>query len=256
MGFYSNDSGNASSQVKNFGSVGLDLSAVMRQVYLWMTIGLVVCFGIAYTLGQIAQQSITTAAATGVRPSFFLLNPVFLIVTLIAYFILAFAVQPVIMRSSVAIGASVYLLFTAVFGVMTSVIFLAYTQAAINTAFIATAAMFGGMSIYGYTTKADLSKLGNILGMAVLGLIIASIVNLFAQSTMLYYLVSYAGVLIFCGFVAYDTNWIKKTAAQVAASGDPTAAQRVALIGAFHLFYDFVQLFMFILRIFGSGSRR
>jgi FtsH-binding integral membrane protein len=251
MGFYSSDS-----DVKSYGSVGLDMAAVMRQVYLWMTIGLVVCFGIAYTIGQMAQQSLVTAAQTGVRPNFFLFNPAFTIVMLIGYFVVALAAQPVIMRSSIAVGTGMYLLFTAVFGVMISVIFLAYTQATINTAFVATAAMFAGMSIYGYTTKADLSKLGSILGMAVLGLIIASIVNWFAQSTAIYYLISYAGVLIFCGFVAYDTQWIKNTASQVAATGDPVAAQRIALVGAFHLFYDFVQLFLFILRILGNGSRR
>ncbi|MBX3085405.1 MAG: Bax inhibitor-1/YccA family protein [Anaerolineae bacterium] len=253
MGFYSSDS--SDTKVKNFGSIGLDLSAVMRQVYLWMAVGLVVCFGIAYALGQIAQQELTQYALTG-HTNFFLFNPAFSIVTLIIYFILAFAVQPVIMRQSIAVGAAVYVLFTAVFGVMISGIFIAYEQTAINTAFIATAAMFGAMSIYGYTTKADLSRLGTILTMAIIGLIVASIVNWFANSSAIYYLISYAGVVIFCGFVAYDTQWIKNTANQVAMSGDPSAAQRVALIGAFHLFYDFVQLFLFILRILGSGSRR
>jgi uncharacterized protein len=252
MGFYSN----TSIKEKNSTSVGIDMPSIMRMVYLWMTIGLVVCFGVAYFIGQAARQAVFAAIETGVRPSFFLFQPAFLIAMLIGYIILAFAVQPVIMRASIVVGAGMYLLYTVVFGVMTATVFVAYTQAQISTAFIATAGMFGAMSLYGYTTKADLSRLGSILGMALLGLVIASIVNWFAQSPAIYYFISYAGVVIFCGFVAYDTQWIKNTASEAAYSSDPTAGQRVALLGAFHLFYDFVQLFWFILRIMGSASRR
>jgi FtsH-binding integral membrane protein len=89
--------------------------------------------------------------------------------------------------------------------------------------------------------------------MALIGLIIASIVNIFLRSPAITWIVSYAGVLIFAGFTAYDTQWIKNNAAEIAATGDQTSAQRIALIGAFHLFLDFVNLFLFLLRIFGSS---
>jgi FtsH-binding integral membrane protein len=214
-----------------------------------MTIGLGVCFSVAFFVGQAALSALEAG-----NRNFFMFNPVFTIALLIGYFILAFAVQPVVLRSSINAGIAIYLGFAAVFGLMISVTFAYFMQTSpgsVYVAFIATAAMFGAMTIYGYTTKADLSRWGNILAMGVLGIIIASIVNWFVQSPAIFYLVSYAGVLIFCGFVAYDTQWIKTTASDVAMTGDPVAAQRVALLGAFHLFYDFVQLFMFILRIIG-----
>lgn len=243
MGFYSN------SNVKSQPYGALDLAGIMRQVYIWMTIGLGVCFSVAFFVGQAALNALQAGDST-----FFLFNPVFSIALLIGYFVLAFAVQPVILRSNLNAGIGIYLVFTAVFGLLISVTFaavMATSPGSVYVAFIATGAMFGAMTIYGYTTKADLSRWGNILAMAVIGLIIASVVNWFVQSPAIFYLVSYAGVLIFCGFVAYDTQWIKTTASDVALTGDPVAAQRVALLGAFHLFYDFVQLFMFILRIVG-----
>lgn len=249
MGFYSNNS--ASTEARSYGAV--DLGSIMRQVYVWMTLGLVVCFGVAWVIGQ----QYVNALESGVIPrNNILFNPVFLIGTLIVYFILAFAVQPVIMRGSITAGMAVYLVFAAVFGVLISSIFVTYRIGTIATAFVASAGMFGAMSVWGYTTKADLSKFGNILTMAVIGLIIASVVNIFARSEMIFWLISYAGVLIFAGFTAYDTNWIKNTATQLANTGDSVMAQRVALLGAFHLFYDFVQLFLFILRILGGSSRR
>jgi hypothetical protein len=247
MGFY-----NYNAQDKAGRYTALDLPAIMRQVYLWMAAGLVICFGVAFFVGQAGLR----ALESGNGQDFFLFNPVFSIVMLIGYIVLAFAVQPVILRASLTAGIAIYIAFTVVFGLMISVLFAAMMQnspGTVYTAFVATAAMFGAMSIYGYTTKADLSRWGNILMMGVIGILIASIVNWFVQSPAIFYLVSYAGVLIFCGFVAYDTQWIKTTASDVAMTGDPIAAQRVALLGAFHLFYDFVQLFMFILRILGAS---
>jgi hypothetical protein len=119
--------------------------------------------------------------------------------------------------------------------------------------------MFGAMSIFGYTTKVDLSRFRNLLFMALIGLIIASVVNLIffaGGNNLLYWLVNYAGVVIFVGLTAYDTQWIKNYAGRVSTSGDADMGQRVALVGAFHLFLDFVNLFLFLLNILGGGRRR
>jgi FtsH-binding integral membrane protein len=243
--------------------MGLSMSSIMRQVYLWLMAGLLVAFGIAFILGapvrdllNVALSGEATAAqlaqlerAIASSP---LLNPVLSIGALIAYFILAFALQPIIMRANTTVGAAFYFLFTALFGYMLGGILLAYQIGDIMAAFIATAGMFGVMSFLGYTTKIDLSRFGSIFLMALIGLLIASIVNIFLRSPAITWIITYAGVLIFAGLTAYDTQWIKNNAAAVAQTGDQTGAQRIALIGAFHLFLDFVNLFLFLLRIFAN----
>lgn len=253
MAFYSNS--NVEAQ-----PVGLDLSAVMRQVYIWMAFGLLVAFGVAYAVGNSALQVLNSYTGVRVNPANIspLFNPVVMIGSLIAYFVLAFALQPIVMRARPMIGAACYLLFTAVFGFLMSTIFLTFQQGTIAAAFIASAGMFGAMSIFGYTTKIDLSQFRNVLFMALIGLIIASFVNVLFFSggnSLLYWLVNYAGVVIFVGLTAYDTQWIKNYAGRVSTSGDADMGQRVALVGAFHLFLDFVNLFLFLLNILG-GRRR
>jgi FtsH-binding integral membrane protein len=234
----------------------LDLGTIMRQVYTWLALGLVVCFGIAFVLSNAAGVAVNQLEAGNIgATSYFLFNPIVWVVSLVVYLILAFALQPIIMRANPTVGALFFLLFTGVFGFMMSTIFLAYAPSAIIAAFVATAGMFGAMTLIGYTTKTDLSKFGSILLMALIGLFIATLVNLFLNSPMLYMLISYAGVLIFAGLTAYDTQWIKNNAGAVASGGDRTAAQRIALIGAFHLFLDFINLFLFLLSIFGGGRR-
>jgi hypothetical protein len=235
MGFYSNSNVETRSTASQ-----LDMAGIMRQVYIWLTLGLAVSFGVSFVVGNTGAVMI-------------LANPIVLIVSLIAYIVLSFALQPVIMRSDPTVGSLFYLLFTGVFGFMTSTIFLAYSGGTIAAAFIATAGMFGAMTVLGYTTKMDLSRFGSILIMALIGLILASLVNLFLRSEAIYWIVSYAGVLIFAGLTAYDTQWIKNNAAQIAMTGDRANGQRIALIGAFHLFLDFVNMFFFLLRILGNG---
>lgn len=249
MSFYSTSDAEAQ-------PIGLDFPAVMRQVYLWVALGLVVCFGVSYFVGNAALQAYQTAIATRSVPNSILFNPAVMIVSLIAYIALAFTIQPIIMRANLNVGGAVYLVFTALFGFMISSIFLAYKPGTIATAFVATAGMFGAMSIVGYTTKMDLSRFGNVLIMALIGLIIATVINIFLNLEMLYWLINYAGVLIFAGLTAYDTQWIKNNAHTVAMSWNREAAGRLALVGALHLFLDFVNLFMFILRIMGGGRSR
>lgn len=219
---------------------GLDFSEIMRRVYLWLAAGLAVTFGVAFIISQTTPTLLS--------------NPVVTIVALVTYLVLGFGFYPLIQRVSLGVGALLYLAFTAVFGVMISSIFLVYSINTIWSAFLATATMFAAMSIIGYFTKLDLSRFGSILFMALIGIILASIVNFFVASSALYWILTYLIVLVFAGLTAYDTQWIRKNAASVAGVGTADVGGRIALIGGFRLFLDFINLFLALLRIFG-GSR-
>ncbi len=146
-----------------------------------------------------------------------------------------------------------FLLYALLNGLTLSVIFLAYTASSIGSTFFVTAGTFGAMSLYGYTTKRDLTSMGNLLIMALIGLIIASVVNIFLGSETIYWITTYAGVLIFVGLTAYDTQKIKLMAR--ADFQTTENMQKGALMGALTLYLDFINLFLFLLRIFG-GRRR
>jgi uncharacterized protein len=240
----------ASGYAPTWGARTLDVAAIMRQVYFWLATGLVIGFGVAFALGR----ELTREGPNGPLAAL-LLNPVVWIGSIIVYLVIGFAFNPIVRRANVGLGAILYLLFTAVFGLMISTIFLGFSVESIIAAFAVTAGMFIVMSMVGFVTKADLSKFGMILLLALIGLIIASVVNIFVANSTLYWIVTYAGVLIFCGLTAYDTQWIKRAAAQASVSGTPQTETRVALLGAFRLFLDFVNLFLFILRIVGRGGR-
>ncbi|HEX8983101.1 MAG TPA: Bax inhibitor-1/YccA family protein [Ktedonobacterales bacterium] len=226
---------------------GIDFSEIMRQVYLWLAVGLLVGFGVALGL---AQQ--LTAGNPLVVSAFE--NPILTIGVIVVYMVVGFAFYPIVYRSSPAIGAVLYLLFTAIFGIMISTIFLVYSTASIWEAFLTAAIMFGVMSVIGFTTRLDLSKLGAILFMALIGIIVASLVNFFLHSGVLMLIVSIISIVVFSGLTAYDTQWIKRQALSMSASASNTdVLHRIALLGAFRLFLDFVNLFLSLLRIFGRN---
>src|SRR5690349_10341762 len=150
---------------------------------------------------------------------------------------------------SASTAALVFLLYAILNGVTMSFIFLIYTTGSIASTFFITAGTFGVMSIYGYTTKADLTKWGNILFMGLIGLIIASIANIFMQSSTLYWITTYVGVLIFVGLTAYDTQKIKESAG--VGGVDSEEESKAAVMGALTLYLDFINLFLKLLRIFG-----
>ena len=135
-------------------------------------------------------------------------------------------------------------------GLLLSFIFLVYTMSSISTVFFITAATFGVMALVGYTTKTDLSKLGSILFMALIGLIIATVVNMFVNSSGFQLILSYIGVLIFVGLTAYDTQKIKLMLNEQSSADE--SAQKLALLGALSLYLDFVNIFIYLLRIFGD----
>lgn len=153
---------------------------------------------------------------------------------------------------SMSVGAAqiAFWLFAAVMGASLSVIFLAYTATSIAQIFFITAAAFGALSLWGYTTKRDLSGWGSFLIMGVVGIIIAAIVNLFLQSSALQFAISVIGVLVFAGLTAYDTQQIKDN--YYAVMGDAAAMTKGAIMGALNLYLDFINMFVSLLQLFGS----
>ena len=215
----------------------VDMRAVMQQVYLWMTLGLVITAVVALFL-----------AVSGLT---LVLGPV-LVFAPFAQIGLMWHLGAHIGRMSAERATTLFLVFAAVMGVTMSSIFYWADLSAIYVAFFSSGALFAAMSIIGYTTQLDLSRLGGILLMGLIGLIIASVVNVFAHSSTLYWFISYAGVLIFTGLTAYDTQWIKRAALALEVRGEANsslAVRRLALMGALKLYLDFVNLFLYILRL-------
>ena len=143
-----------------------------------------------------------------------------------------------------------YLAYSMLLGVTLSIIFIIYTSESIASTFMVTALTFGAMSLYGFTTKKDLTSLGSFAFMALIGLIIATVVNMFLQSSMLNYIIGYAGVLIFVALTAYDTQKIKKMA--IRGFNDAEQEKKGAIMGALTLYLDFINLFLFMLRFLGD----
>ena len=215
-------------------------SALMRKVYTWMALALTITGFTAYYVAS--SPAILQAIMT---------NQILFFGLLIGELALVWGVSAAINRLSLTTATLLFILYSVLNGVTMSFIFLAYTMTSIASVFFITAGTFAAMSLYGYFTKADLSKMGQILFMALIGLIIATIVNLFIKSSGLTMILSYVGVLIFVGLTAWDTQKIKQML-QVAPDTGETA-QKVALMGALSLYLDFINLFLYLLRIFGNS---
>ncbi len=171
------------------------------------------------------------------------------VVVMLAPLGLVFFLSARISSMSVAAAQISFWVFAGLMGLSLSSIFLLYTQNSITQVFFVTAAAFGGLSLYGYTTKRDLSAMGSFLIMGVIGILIASLVNIFLQSSALQFAVSVIGVLVFAGLTAYDTQRIK----EMYFSGDALAtASKKAIMGALALYLDFINMFMFLLQLFGN----
>ncbi len=214
-------------------------ASFMSRVYGWMCLALVIT----------ALVSLYTAASPGLVRLVFgnkLLFWGLLIGEIALVSWLSFAVQ----RMSAAMATLVFLVYAALNGLTMAFIFLLYTATSIASTFLITAGTFGAMSLYGYFTKRDLTSLGNLLFMALIGLIIASIVNIFWQNSTFYWITTYAGVLIFTGLVAYDTQKIKDM--NVIGNEGTEEDRKESIMGALALYLDFINLFLYMLRIFGS----
>ena len=215
-------------------------SALMRKVYTWMALALTITGFTAYYVAS--SPAILQAIMT---------NKILFFGLLIGELALVWGVSAAINRLSLTTATLLFILYSVLNGVTMSFIFLAYTMTSIASVFFITAGTFAAMSLYGYFTKADLSKMGQILFMALIGLIIATIVNLFIKSSGLTMILSYVGVLIFVGLTAWDTQKIKQMLQLAPDTGE--SAQKVALMGALSLYLDFINLFLYLLRIFGNS---
>jgi uncharacterized protein len=210
----------------------------LSQVYTWMTAGLLVTSAVA--------------AYTASAPSVLNLlygNPFTIWLLFLAQIGLVIGLSARIDRLAPFTAAALFIAYAALNGLTLSALFLVYTYTSIAQAFLATAATFGVMSLYGATTKRDLSTAGNLLVMALIGFFVGSIVNLFWANSALYWLLTYLGIAVFIGLTAWDTQQIKRLSQQ---AHDDTTARRVAIIGALKLYLDFINLFVLLLRIFGS----
>jgi len=206
-------------------------------VYAWMAAGLALTAMVAWYVST--------------RPDLMMQifrGPV-LIGLIIVELVLVFTVAAAVNKINAAVATGLFLLYSALNGLTLSAIFIVYAQATIASAFIITAGTFGAMSVWGFVTKRDLSGMGSILFMALIGLVLASIVNMFWANSMLTMLINYAGVLIFVGLTAYDTQKLKAIA--VATAHDAAMSARLSVSGALTLYLDFVNLFLFLLRILG-----
>lgn len=211
-------------------------SAYLSGIFGWMFAGLTVSGIIGYLISN---------SGSAVQALF--LNPATFIIVIILQFALVIFLSARITKLSANAARAAFMAYAVTIGVTLSAIFLAYTSTSIMRVFFITGSMFLVMAIIGYLTKIDLSKFGVILLMGLFGIIIASIVNIFLQSNGLQLAVSYIGVVIFLGLTAYDIQKIKKLYAQFGSAGN------MAILGALSLYLDFLNLFLFLLRIFGAG---
>jgi FtsH-binding integral membrane protein len=232
------------------------LRAYMLRVYNYMGLGLIVTGFAAWfaaaaavtdnpdaAVGQLANGQLVTQWGYLLFAS--PLQWVVMLAPLAFVLVLSFGIN----KLSVGAAQATFWAFAAIMGVSLSSIFLVYTDASIAKVFFITAATFGAMSLYGYTTKRDLTQMGSFLFMGLIGLIIASLVNIFMQSSMMEFIISAVGVLIFVGLTAYDTQKIKEGYSE---SHGAEMLAKGAIMGALSLYLDFINLFMMLLRLFGN----
>ena len=215
-------------------------TALFRSVYLWMTLALVITGFVAmyvaksYALiSMIAQNSIMFWGI------------------LIAELGLVMYMSARINRISFTTATLLFIAYSVLNGVTMSILFMVYTLSSIATTFFVTAGTFGAMALFGYVTKKDLTRIGSLCIMGVIGLIIASVVNLFLQNSMMDMIISYVGVLLFVGLTAYDSQKIKQLLGGDDIEVNETT-QKIALMGALTLYLDFINLFLYLLRFLGD----
>lgn len=214
-------------------------AAFMSKVYTWMSGGLAITGLIAMWVAS-TPDLVLSIITNQILFFGLIIGEIFLVGYLIS----------VINRISAQKAGIIFTAYAAINGLTLSVVFLAYTAESIASTFFVTAGTFAIMSVYGYYTKKDLTSWGNLLFMALIGIIIASVVNFFMQSEMLYWLVTYAGVFIFVGLTAYDTQKIKRMSITSEVGSEQEA--KGAIVGALMLYLDFINLFLLLLRLLGD----
>jgi FtsH-binding integral membrane protein len=220
-----------------------EVRPLLRWVYAWMFLGLLVTAAVAFLTS-------TSEALLALRTS-----PAVVFGSFFAQIGLVLVISLAIRRLSPALAATLFMVYAAINGFVFSMILLYFDIGSVFAAFATTSIVFGAMSIVGYTTETDLTKLGGFLMMALIGLIVAMIVNIFLGSSTMDFIISIIGVLIFTALTAYDTQKIKRMAADAGIQNDSTLVARLSVLGALTLYLDFVNLFLFLLRLMGGGSR-
>jgi hypothetical protein len=218
----------------------MDASVLVRffnAVYGWMAAGLALTAVVAW---YVAHHQEALKLVLG--PQIWIL--------FIAQIVLVATISIAVNKISASVATALFLLYAALNGLTLSVIFLIYTKSSLASAFGVTAGTFAVMSIYGMVTKTDLTRIGSLLFMALIGLVIASVVNMFWANSTMQWIITYAGVFIFVGLTAYDTQKLKQIA--YATQNDAAMASRLAINGALTLYLDFINLFLFILRLMGD----
>ncbi len=223
-----------------YGAQGADASvrSFVQQVYGWMTAALAVTGFVA----------LAVARSPGLQRVIFS-SPIVFFGLIIGELLLVMWLASRIQTMTISAATTTFIVYAILNGLTMGAVFLVYTEAVVAQAFFVTAGMFGAMTLVGFFTKTDLTRFGHWLRMALIGFLIATLVNLFFRSEGLYWLITFAGVLIFTGLVAYDSQRIKEMA--LAGYGDTEEGQKYAIMGALRLYLDFVNLFLLLLRLFG-----
>ncbi len=247
---YSGVSGSAATQAV----VDAGLRAYMLRVYNWMASGLLLTGIVAYVIANTSllglfYHQVATPTGVTIQPTGLALVSIFLPLAFVM--VMSFGVN----KLSRTTAQTLYWLFCAAMGASLTNIFLIYTSDSIVRVFFITAATFGAVSLYGYTTRADLSRMGSFLFMGLIGVIIAAVVNMFMQSSALQFAISIIGVLVFTGLTAYDTQRIKADYVQYAYSYGPEQAAKRSVYDALGLYLNFINLFMLLLQLLGNRQR-
>lgn len=231
----------------------------MNKVYGTMSVGMLITFAAAWAISGLAVTSDPSGASAQIGADRYLTDIGYALyasplkwLVMFAPLIFVFGFGAAINKMSAATAQTVFYIFAAVMGISISSIFLVFTGYSIAQVFLITAIAFAGLSLWGYTTKKDISGWGSFLIMGVIGLIVASIVNIFLGSPALMFAISAIGVLIFAGLTAYDTQSIKNEYLAHAQHGDSEWLGKAAIMGALRLYLDFINMFMMLLQLFGN----
>ncbi|MDE1473756.1 Bax inhibitor-1/YccA family protein [Xenorhabdus bovienii] len=219
---------------------GSGVQTYMAQVYGWMTCGLLLT---AFVAGYVANSPEILNAIFSSSIVFYGL--------IIAQLALVFVLSGLVHKMSGALATGLFMLYSMLTGLTLSSIFVIYSLGSIASTFVISAAMFGALSVYGYTTKRSLSGLGSFLFMGLIGIVLASLINIWLKSPALMWAITYIGVLVFAGLTAYDTQKLKEMGAELDVN-DKENLRRYSITGALTLYLDFINLFLMLLRILGD----
>lgn len=223
-------------------SVEQQTVSLYKSMYLWMSMGLGMTALTSFVVMKLLYQSDQFAEV--------FLSSTTMIMLMIASFVMVFALGGMINRISFIMAHLLFCLYSVIMGAWLTPMLLLYTSASVTKVFLITAGTFGGMAVYGHFTNRDLSSIGRICYMALWGVILASIVNIFMGSSMMDYVISYLAVAIFCGITMYDVQKFKTLLLECGDAGD--SVRKIALLGALTLYLDFLNLFIHLLRILGQ----